>query len=1794
MRYVKTILFLTLVFLFNACSTGDTVYINEFFPLGKVEKLTTIKIEFSENLAPADIQDKWLDDEFIEFEPKIEGKFKWTSPSTLIFSPEYALEPIQKYKAKVTKKVLFGSKLSTDFETYEFYTPDFDVTKVEFFWTQVPNESYKISVQANIHFNYAVVPDRVHKYLEVELAGSPLPDYKVMSENASDIIAVNFGEIKQADKAQRFLLKVKSGLESIVGKKPLEDTREFEHKLPPITKLAVTGVTSGFSGTTGWIEVRTTQTVDQKRLKDFVSINPSKPLTFFVNENKFRIETNLSELKTVDLKIKKGLPGLYGGELEFDFEQVVSLVDVNPSINFSDKKGKYLMLGGEENLQLNAVNVPGVDIEVSQVFKNNLVHFLDNHDYYYDSDYSYYNPNYYVGNFGKKIYDEKIDLQNNQNWLQKIDVNLNKALNQRYKGIYVINARSSKERWIHDSKMIAISDLGIIVKKASNELLVFVNSISKAEPVEGVEINLISRSNQVLLSGKTDPGGVIRFSKIKEAIDNFYPRLVTAEKEEDFNYIDLAETNIETSRFDVGGITEYSDTYNAFIYSARNLYRPGETVNLSGIIRDKEIKLVGELPIIVKIITPTGKIFDEFKQVLNEQGSFELSYKVPEFAQTGGYTAEVYSGSEHLIGTYSYSVEEFVPDKIRVTLKNEKETAFPGETVSIDTEAEFLFGSRAAGLKYEVVTALKHRPFRSKTYPKHNFGNSSIINSNIEETYMDGTLDDRGHAQINYIVPEGLQSGGIITGAAYVSVFDLTGRTVTRAAGFDVFTKESFIGINAPGYYFGTNEQLTFNFAAVDYKDKPINNFSSGVELIKYEWQTVLKKDNSNRYYYASEQKEIKIWTKDFVINKSSDFTFSLNRSGKYEIRVYEAETDQYVSKTFYAYGWGGSTASTFEVDKEGRIDIVFDKEIYSPGDNAKILFTTPFSGKMLVTVERNGVYHYEYVDIKNKSTELNLNISEQYMPNVYVTATLFKEHNMENSTPFLVGHGFASMKVEKKENRLALSIEAPSKIKPKTKQKIVIKTKPQKNIFVTLAAVDEGILQIKNYATPDPYGYMYAKRRLSVNSYDLYKLLLPEIVKGNLSPGGDRMAAELQKRSNPVKAKRFELVSIWSGIKKTGSDGKVEIELNIPQFNGDIRLMALAYSGPAFGSAEKSMKVADDIIIQPEIPRFLAPNDLLVSNVTLINTTAKKGKVDLKLSVNGPLKVIDGSIKSIEVEGNSTANVSFKIKADSTIGKGKIVFQTSGKAEVKEEIEIAVRPVSPLVVESGSGTIEEGADVKIQIPSDFLEGTQNTSLTISKFPAVKFAKHLKYLVGYPHGCIEQTVSKLFPQLYFEEIAKLIAPEMYKTNNPVYYVREGIRKIESMQRYDGSMSYWQGGDYTSWWGSVYAAHFLIEAKKAGYPVAETVLNNVLKYVSQKAKEKSTYDYVYYRHNSRNVIKIASKEIPYSLYVLALAGKGDISTMNYYKARLHLLSNDSKYLLAGAYALMGKWNSYNEVIPPSYSPEITERLTGGSFDSEIRANSIMLNVLLEVEPQDEQVPFLIKHITQIAERMYSTQERSFAFLALGKAAKLNADTKMKVDIILNGENLRTINNKDFVLDSKELNRAEVVLRGKGKGEMYYFWNTEGVKINGKVNEEDSNMKVRRTYFDYRARQPIMNNEFEQGQLIVCKISLTGFERSAENIVITDMLPAGFEIENPRLSKTGDLTWNSSNRMNVQYMDIRDDRLLLFTDLQRNKEKEFYYMIRVVSKGKFQLPVIGAEAMYDREFRSYNGAGKVIIE
>jgi alpha-2-macroglobulin len=1254
---------------------------------------------------------------------------------------------------------------------------------------------------------------------------------------------------------------------------------------------------------------------------------------------------------------------------------------------------------------------------------------------------------------------------------------------------------------------------------------------------------------------------------------------------------------VETSRFDVEGKRKSETGFDAFIYGDRDIYRPGETVNFNTVVRNPKWESVGAIPLKISLLLPNGKEFKTFRKETNSQGAVSLSIPTDRSSVTGSYMIEVKNGNDVLLASKTVAIEEFMPDRIKVDVNSSKEFYKNGDDVTINATATNLFGPPAAGRNYQMDFQLARSYYSAKGYESYVFDIND--NTNFENVAREGVTDEKGNASEAFPIAVTYADMGVLEGKAYVTVFDETGRPVNRLQRLNIYTQSVFYGIGMPDTYVATQRPVQIPMVALNKDGKPVNA-KGRVEILRYEYQTVIERNSDNSMKYTSKKLSKTVFNRSVSFsNGQANVNFNPGISGEYEVRVHREGASSWTSQYFYAYSWGRTENTSFEVNNEGQVTMTFDKEKYKVGDNAKVLFKTPFAGKLLVTIERNHVLEHHYIQTDKKSAELSFSVGKEHLPNVYVSATLIRPMD-ESNLPLTVAHGYAPMMVEDSDNQIPIEIVTVEKSRSKTKQKITVKTKA--NTQVTIAVVDEGILQLKNFKTPNPYEYFYSKQALEVSGYDLYPFLFPEFsIAGSSSTGGD--GYNLEKRVNPLNNGRVNLVSYWSGIKETGLGGEAEFEFDIPQFSGDLRIMVVAYKDEAFGSANKNMKVADPLVLSTALPRFASPNDELIVPVSITNTTKSAANVTATITTTGTLAFVGNRSQTISIPAEKEGRAYFNVKAASAIGNGTVTVSVGGtmagrKENFTEKIELGVRPTTSLLKVANSGMINNSQTMNIDMgTADFIPSSIKNSLVVSKSPMVQFIDKFENLLGYPHGCVEQTTSKAFPQLYFEDFVKNIQkgkkPQLKSGENelnPKFNVQEAINKLGSMVLPSGGLSYWQGGETESWWGSAYACHFLIEAQKADYEVNPSVIGRILEYLTVQSNSQATEkDYYYEKDNSLNSRVIANRSAIYSLYVLSLSGKPNRSVMNYYKANQNLLTTDEKYLLAVTFNKIGDTKSYAAILPKAFVDERYSRQTGGSFSSPIRNQSLVLNALIDSDPKNLQIPILARNISQAIklEPWLSTQEEAFAFLALGKLARKAAATNMTASVSSGGKTVGNFTGTDLTL-TKLANPSSIST--KGSGSLYYFSQSEGLSMTGKVQETDNVLRVRREYFS-RSGQPLGQPNFKQNQLVVVRITLTS-SLPVENVVITDMLPAGLEIENPRLTADRDLVW-IKDQANPDHFDIRDDRINFFTDANATN-KSFYYLVRAVSKGKFTRGPVSADAMYNGEYRSYNGAGIVTVQ
>ncbi|MFZ4547749.1 MAG: alpha-2-macroglobulin family protein [Bacteroidales bacterium] len=1756
-----------------------------------------------ELVSDSGLMNKWDSTQYIKFEPKIPGKFMWTGKSELTFSPLGQLLPASNYKAILTEELgKYNSvKQSIDNEPILFHTPLLAISSINSFWALSEELGNQVEVHCQLTFNNPVSPNTLKPLLKLLVLGKEMP-FHIITQNDAETIEVAFAFNPQTtDNEIKGEIIVNKGLVCTGGNLATENQLKSEFLIPSKDKLIITDTETGFDNGKGYIAIYTSQPIVAEGLASFVATDPEMNIETEVLSNGFKVKGDFLGSQTYILNIKKGMKSMFGRYLEEDYTKTVSFADPLPAISFTEQNAIYLSTKGERNLGVNITNVAKVKVSVFKIFENNIQHYLrqgKSWEYNYNEateEYNDYNTWSFDENYGKPVMTKEIltrSLQKSGN-ISLLNLDLNELnFNDSYKGLYLVKVEASDRKFIQDAQLLSLSDLGLIVKEGATDVMVFVNSLKDATPVKGAKLDFISSNSQKVYSTVTDNNGVAIFKNVKQVAAGFKLSMVSVRYENDFNFVLFDKTRVETSRFDVGGKRTDNANYDVFIYGDRDLYRPGDTAHINTILRTTRWDVVKDIPIKIKLLAPNGREYLNQRHQLNASGAAETKFFIPKQAMTGSYLIEAYAANDVLLASRKISVEEFVPDRIKVTSKTSKDVYLPAEPINLDLLAENLYGTPAAGRRFETELRLKRKQLMSKALPEYSFALESKNMPVLASIVMQGNTNADGKAS-SVFQSVAYKDIGLLEGKIFTTVFDETGRPVNRLNVVEIPTQQVYFGIKGFDSWLSTRKALNLQFAAVDRTGKGLPGAQARVVIMYYRYETVIEK-SYGRYNYVSQKKEKVVLEREIKVSGSGTaLPFMPLESGEYEVRIMAPGSENYVSKYFYAYGWGDTNFSSFEVSREGEVTITSDKAIYSPGNKAKILFKAPFDGKLLVAIEQDNVLSYKFLNLENKSASMEIAITKDHLPNIYIDATAFRKSG-DMSIPLTVAHGVVSLKVEDVSTKLNIAITAPEKSRSGVKQTFTIKTAP--NAELTIAVVDEGILQITDYKTPDPFNWFYQKRALGVNSYDVYALLYPELKHSSSPAGGE--AFDLSRRINPLTGDRVKLISKWSGIRKANSSGECSFSIDIPQFSGALRIMAVAYKGKQFGSAEKTMKVADPVIVSMSLPRFLSPGDNCVVAVSLTNTTAKKGDATIQLTASGPVSVSGKNLTSVSLNPENEEVALFNVISDKGIGVATLTATVSSLGQkFSQLIEVPVRPAGGLTFITESGSVVGAASKTIRMTSDLYPTSVKSALVLSKSPAVEFAKNLDYLVRYPYGCLEQTVSCAFPQLYLSDITKLFPAvpgrNFYEGGSPGDNVQQAILKIESMQLYNGGLSLWPQGGSPDWWATAYAAHFLIESKEAGFEVNAKVLDGILKFLTQKVKEREMETYFYFENEVRKSRNIPRREILYSVYALALADMAPVSAMNYYKSISSELSSEGRYMLASAFLRAGDVKSFRSILPKAFGNEKAINEFGGSYSSCLRDKSIALNALLETDPNNPQVNELLKSVSLEMKnnKYFSTQEASFALLAIGKHARKALTSDITAQISIDGKEVGRYNNKDIQLPLA-INNKSITISAKGKGALYYYFEMSGIKLTPNTEDQDNHLKVRRRFLDRNGNQ-ISGNSFTQNDLVVVEITAQSESGSTiENVAITDLLPACFEIENSRLVAEREMGF-MKNRSTPEFTDIRDDRISFFTSLNGNA-KTFYYTVRAVSKGTFVIGAVSADAMYNGEYHSYSGSGKVVVK
>ncbi len=1758
--------------------SSTAVTIASVFPTGEVSVTANITIDFTHNMVPEDQVGIELQNDTITFTPEIIGKCRWVTPNKLRFHPKDPLAPATGYDAEVSPKLksLKGLPLRGQ-RMFSFYTTPLKVKTAYGNGTFSKSTSSNLTTEWKVTFNQKVDPVQLKQHLRFS------PDWN-LRHNLKYTISPGTPDKeftitcalpdKTRLKCKRIKVFISKQLRGING--PLGLKYDYKSWIGIAADLVVKQIKSQHLENLLYINIEFSAKVDPEIAKGYITIEPEIPFKVESYSRYLNLKGDFKAGKWYLVKIKSGLAANGGTRLEKDFVQNVKIGDLKPYINFQHD-GVYLPVTNSQHIALESVNVDKINIKIAKIYKNNLVQFLRSSNRYNDW--------YSIGKTGKMVHTEEIEIDSVKNETVITPIDVGHFFDEGVRGIFQVTARSDKEYWVRKTNIAMITDIGIVASLADDDLFVWVNSLSTLAPIKNAEITLYSNNNQVIASGRTNNKGALlikNLESLKEE-EEYYPFLITASYRDDFSFMRFESCRLPLVSHDIGGRPLLAKGYEAFLFADRDIFRPNDKAHIAAVVRGVNVSNPESFPVKLNIIDPRNKSFDVILKTLDKSGMLDFEVIIPDYAMTGNYIASLLIADEE-IGRMEFFVEDFIPDKSKVVIQTDKESYRTGETIKINVAGNYLFGPPAANQRVQCKLLVKSYPFSCLKFADYTFGDADRKFEEIEIELGDGILDENGKYTFEGEIPDNISPASTLKCTIAVTLNEEGGRAVSAYTDVTVHPWPFYIGLRPKSDDYaeiGKTYDINFVYVNPDCTDKEPEILEAKIYRVVY--NTTRSRYGYGYSRYTSERSDELLHTIEIDPATTKTISFKPEKYGRYKILLGTPDGGTSSAIMFYASGWG---YAPWSMENPGRIEIEVEKEIYKSGDKAKLLVKSPFPGKLLLLVQREKVFDYRIVNMPENTATITIPVRSEYLPNVYVSATVIKSLDEYDGESPMRAFGITPLMVNASGRKLGIEISSPEEIRPGKKLNLNVKVNNSKGVsHIAIAAVDEGILQLTGYPTPDPFEFFYGKKRLSAEYFDIFSFVFPELDKFKTQPAGDGYDEQRKKHLTPVGIKRVEPISLWSGIVKTDSKGNAKVSFDIPEFQGQLRIMAVAVNSSRVGNMEKDIFVRDKLILKPTLPRFISSLDDFILPVMVFNNTTKDGDFEVKLDIDGDVSILNNSAQSVQIADGESKAISYRLKVGNSIGKASFTISASGADETtKTTINVPIRPSSPVITKTGSAAITESEPLEIDLPGGFLESTQNAKLIISSFPQVQFTASLQYLLKYPHGCLEQTTSRVFPLLYFDEIARNAEPELFEKNSAWFFVEKGINKIITKQRYDGSFTYWSRGNRVCTWSSIYATHFLVEARIAGYHIPDGVYDDMLKYLKNYVKEPLDQDYLWQRQI-------------YACYVLSIAGMPPKSSIDYFKEnKLKSMPLSSQYQLAQCYIIAGDEKTAKKLLPDDIHPVTVERETGRNFRSSTRENAIMLNALHEISPEHPGIPILVKELSDSVNfgRWYTTQENAFALIAIGKVMKSQEDANYTGKIFVDREMHSEFNTDGLEIQGSEIVGKNVKISINGTGRCYLYWQAWGVPEKPVFDEYDKGIRVKRRYLDIDGN-PLDYTAVKRGSLVVAEITMHALNKNLDNVIIDDMLPAGFEIENPRLQSRAQIGWVQKKKKDFyqDYMDIRDDRLLLYVSLQRYKPATFYYSLRAVTCGNFALPPISAECMYDPTYTSVQSSGTITV-
>lgn len=1203
------------------------------------------------------------------------------------------------------------------------------------------------------------------------------------------------------------------------------------------------------------------------------------------------------------------------------------------------------------------------------------------------------------------------------------------------------------------------------------------------------------------------------------------------------------------------------------------------------IIEDKQGNLPDDHPIEFNLFTPQGQLYKRIVQTNAEEGFNIFKTATDQSSPTGNWLAKVKVGGA--VFEKRIRVETVMPNRLKIDLNFGQDPVLGKNGTSEGTlSAKWLFGTTAKNLKATIEASLYKKTTAFKKFAGYTFDDPTSKYSTQSKTIFEGTLDAEGKATVkpNFELDE--KAPGMLNANLVVKVFEPDGNFSIDNITMPYSPYASYAGLKLPEGdktwgFLEAGKTHTAQIINVDSKGNLITgNNDVEVQFYKIQWRWWWDNTGDNFSNFTQDQFN-KLLKKETVhlTNGIGKWNFRTGESewGRYLVLVKDLSSGHTTGKVVYVDepGWQ-SRENTDDPTAASMLSFTSDKEKYNAGDEVTLTIPSSKGGRGLISIESGTkVLKTFWVETKQGQTTVKFTAEKEMCPNVYVNVSLLQPHAQTiNDLPIRM-YGVLPIFVEDKNTILKPLINMPNSIRPEQRSSITVSESNGKEMMYCIAIVDEGLLDLTRFKTPDPHGAFYAKEALGIKSFDLYDYVIGAWsgdLERILTIGGDEDA----KPSKPKKANRFKAVVQYLGPFKLSKGEKQTHNFTLPQYIGSVRAMVIAANHGSYGSTEKTVAVKKPLMILATMPRVLGPAETIKLPVTVFAMENNVRKVNVTLQANPLLDIIGSPTQNVMFNATDEQMVYFDVKVKQNVGIGKVkLIASSGNEKAATDIELDIRNPNPPVTNVTEMNLAGGQQWKTLTTAIGAVGTSKATLEISSVPSMNLQKHLDYLIEYPHGCVEQTTSAVFPQLVLNQLMNL---DDYRKAVISKNIKTAINKLQNFQVNDGGFSYWPGEGQSDDWGTSYVGHFLLEAQNRGYLVSESMVQQWKVYQRNKANTWMPSTTNFYGGDLAQA---------YRLYLLAFAKAPELGAMNRLR-EFKYISAEAKWRLAAAYKLAGQDNialSLISGLPRSFPQRTTSGFTYGSDERDEAMVLETLTLLGRRMEASDLVRTLAAKLSQ--NNWYSTQTTAYSLIAIaGYCGKNPPGAKINVIATINGKPFSINSTSSISQTAIDLRSgsANVIVNNKGGNMLYVRVITKGQPITGdslRVNNNPSMLTMSVTYLS-KDSSSLNISRLTQGTDFIAKIVIRnpGKRGQYSNMALTQIFPSGWEILNTRMLE-GEGRFRSSAS---DYQDIRDDRVYTYFNLRENETRTYYVQLNASYLGKYFLPGTFCEAMYDHTISS----------